>query len=761
MGLIRRVLLLLLPAAACLLAGGFLFLWTSLPQADGMQRAAGIVAPATIERDEAGLVRISAESAADAYFALGLAHAQDRLVQMELQRRIAQGRLAEVIGANGLDTDRFMRVLGIHEMARRIVPTLDAKTVSILESYAAGVNHYISYGARTPPPEFLVLRHRPEPWTVADSVAWGKLMALQLSGNFRGEALRQRMRQRLSQDRIDALWPAAGGPSTTEGASNAWIVGGDRSASGKPVLANDPHLGLRVPGVWHLSRLEAPGLTVAGAAFPGAPFHVLGHNGRVAWGMTTTNADVADLVVEEIAAGDSSRYVTPDGPVPFAVREERILVRGSAPVTLRVRTTRHGPVVSDIVSWVESPSPGHVVALQATWLMPGDRTADALRAMTEAADATAFRAALERFHGPPQNIHFADTAGAFGMVTAGRIPIRSDGDGWMPADGRAVRDRWPAFIPFERLPQRAGRPYEAIANANNRVVDESYPYFITREWDAPYRARRLLERLDEPGRHRVETSAAIMADAVSQSARDLLPILLPLVPREPGNAEILDRLAAWDGTMDRFRPEPLVFVAWLREFVRAVFADELGAFFEEFWDLRPTLIEQVLRSEPAWCDDQTTMDRTESCPDQAAMALRQALAFLEARHGRDRSRWQWGAGHTVRFSPPYLGDIPVLGRWFSAELATDGGHDTINRGQMRVAREDAPFANVHGAGFRAVFDLADLDRSQFMVVPGQSGNPLSRHFLDLAEPWRDFAWVALPAAGTPMPASRSLRLVPP
>ncbi|WP_374448353.1 penicillin acylase family protein [Stella sp.] len=761
MRIVRRAFALLVLAAACLAAGGVLYLWTSLPPISATLAAPGLSAPARIERDRAGIVRIAAASPTDAYFALGLAHAQDRFAQMELQRRLAQGRLAELIGPAGIESDRFMRTLGIHRLAQQIEPTLDPETRSSLEAYAAGINFYLKSAAQTPPPEFVLLRHHPEPWTPADSVVWGKLMALQLSGNFRGEALRARMRQRMPLARIDALWPPALGPSTTEGASNAWVVGGDRSTTGKPILANDPHLGFRLPGIWHLSRIEAPGMTIAGAAFAGTPFHILGHNGRVAWGMTTTNADVADLVVEQVAADDPGQYETPDGPVPFAVREETIAVRGGAPIPIRIRTTRHGPVLSDVVSWIEPPSPGHVVALQATWLMPGDRSADAFRAMTRAGNAEAVRAALQRFRGPPQNVHFADTAGEFGMVTAGAIPIRADGDGWMPADGRTARDRWPAFIPFDRLPQRVGRPYEVIANANNRVVDESYPFFITREWDAPHRIARLLERLDEPGRHRVETSAAILADTVSGSARTLLPPLLALVARTPANADVLDRLRAWDGAMDRDRPEPLVFVAWLRELVRAVFADELGEFFEEFWDLRPVLVERVLASEPGWCDDQATPDRRETCADQATTALDRALEFLAGRYGANRDAWRWGTAHTVRFAPAWLGDVPLLGRLFSAEVATDGGHDTIHRGMMRVARKDAPFANVHGAGFRAVFDLADLDQSRFMIAGGQSGHPLSRHFLDLVQPWRDFAWLAMPALAVPMPGSRTLRLVPP
>ncbi|MGE0715412.1 MAG: penicillin acylase family protein, partial [Alphaproteobacteria bacterium] len=275
MRLIGRALLALVLAAACLAAGGWLYLRSSLPIESGTIVLDGPSTAVRIGRDADGLVRIRARGIADAYFALGFVHAQDRLVQMEFQRRIAQGRLAEIVGASGLESDRFMRTIGIHRLAAEIVPTLPPATRTIVDAYAAGINAFLRRHHGALPPEFVALRHRPEPWTAADTVVWGKLMALQLSGNFRGEALRARLLQRLSPAEVDGLWPPAGGPTTVEGASNVWIVGGDRTSLGAPILANDPHLGLRLPGVWHLVRIEAPGLTLAGATFPGAPFHIL------------------------------------------------------------------------------------------------------------------------------------------------------------------------------------------------------------------------------------------------------------------------------------------------------------------------------------------------------------------------------------------------------------------------------------------------------------------------------------------------------
>ncbi|MCC7273251.1 MAG: penicillin acylase family protein [Alphaproteobacteria bacterium] len=752
MRLLGRALRVLLVAAACLGAGAWTYLRSSLPQERGTITLASPAAAVEIRRDDDGLVRIVAASETDAYFALGFVHAQDRLAQMELQRRVGHGRLAEVIGPAGLESDRFMRTLGLGALAAAIVPTLPPETLRVLEAYAAGINGFLETRAGALPPEFALLRHRPEPWTAADSVLWGKLMALQLSGNFRGEALRARLLQRLTPAEVDALWPATGGPSTTEGASNAWIVGGDRTVGGAPILANDPHLGLRAPGPWHLVRIDAPGLTLAGATFPGAPFHILGHNGRVAWGMTTTNADVADLVVERLVTDRPDQYETPSGPAPVATREETILVRGGTPVTITVRATRHGPVVSDVSAAVAAAAPGEMVALQATYLQPGDRTADAFRRMAHARTAAEFREALRPFAGPPQNVHFADVEGAFGMVTAGRIPVRAEGEGWVPADGWKAGERWPRTIPFDELPQRMGRPYETIANANNRVVDERYPYFITREWDAAYRARRLVALLDQPGRHHVDTSAAIMSDIRSLAAADLLPILLPIARSSERTAPAVALLGGWDGAMDRDRPEPLIFTAWLRELMRGVFADDLGEQFDEFWDLRPALLHAVLTRMPEWCDDRRTRDRRESCADQASDALERAVATLAQTRGAEVRGWRWGDVHEVRLGPLLLANVPGLAELFATRLPVDGGYDTLNRAHMRIADEEAPFRAVHGAGLRAIYDLADLDSSRFMIAIGQSGNPLSPHFADLALPWRDFAWRTLgraPRSGSP------------
>jgi penicillin amidase len=351
------------------LAGGYLWLRQSLPKVDGTIQVEGLSAPVRIVRDRNDVPHIEAASFEDAVFAEGFVHAQDRLWQMDFRRRLGAGRLAEVLGPAALPTDRFMRTLGLARAAEASLAYLRPDTVRLLDAYAAGVNAYLTTRSGPLPPEFLILGYRPEPWAPADCLVWMRLLALDLSRNWRDELLRARLTKRLSEDQIADLWPesvssapitlvelarslsadalaAALPPSPPSGmGSNAWVLNGSRTQSGAPLLANDPHLRLSAPGPWYLAHLEAPGRTLIGATMPGLPGVALGHNGKIAWGFTNTGPDTQDLFVERVDPDDPAQYLTPAGWVPFATRDEVIRVQGGEPVTLHVRETRHGPVL--------------------------------------------------------------------------------------------------------------------------------------------------------------------------------------------------------------------------------------------------------------------------------------------------------------------------------------------------------------------------------------------------------------------------------
>ena len=417
-------------------------------------------------------------------------------------------------------------------------------------------------------------------------------MAMRLGRNWRTEALRARLARRLAPDRLDQLWPVTDGTRTTLRssaspdaqdlagallravpaalapilASNAWAISGRHTESGKPILANDPHLGLRSPAMWYLARLEAPGFLRVGATVAGLPFTILGHNGHIAWGLTNMPSDTQDLFVERIDAADAGRYLTPNGPRPFTVRTETIRVKDADDVALVVRETRHGPVISDARPALRAGlRPGHVLALAATALIPDDRTAEAIYRLNRARGWPAFTAALRLLHAPHQTVTYGDVAGNIGMASPGRVPVRRNGDGAMPVAGWTGDNDWTGFIPFDELPQVLNPPSGRVVAANQRPVGPAYPHFLGRDWPPGYRARRIYALLDTDatGRtgHNAAASAAMQMDRNSAMARDLLPLMLAPAAADAASRTALALLARWDGDMDRDRPEPLIFTA--------------------------------------------------------------------------------------------------------------------------------------------------------------------------------------------------------
>jgi penicillin amidase len=772
------------------LGGAVLWLRGSLPETNGEVSIAGLAASVEVLRDGDGIVTIRAQSEADAARALGYVHAQDRLWQMDFMRRAGAGRLSELVGPAALPHDRLMRSLGLYRVARTNLEILAPETRVLLDAYAEGVNAYLERPPRAWPLAFHLLApphgYRPEPWRPADSLVWGRLMALRLAGNWSEEIRRARLAKRLSPEQIDFLWPdyPARVPATipdlaalVEGlpldrlsqetpwmpassqASNSWVVAGSQSESGRPILANDPHLPLNAPGPWYLARIETPGLTLTGATAPGLPFLIFGHNGRIAWGFTNTHGDAQDLFIEKLVPGDPDRYLTPEGPRAFETRQETIQVAGAAPERLTVRTTRHGPVISDVAPRAgDAAAPETVLALAWTALRGDDRTAVAFHAMNRARDWAGFREALRDFHSPQQNIVYADAAGTIGFIAPARVPIRKRGDGRAPVPGWRGDYDWTGFVPFEALPMTVNPPSARIVAANNKIVPDGYPYLITADWPDHYRAERIHQLLDGNRPLSPEAAAAMQQDTVSLGTRDLLPLLLEAAPASERGRAALALLAAWDRRMDRDRAAPLIFQAWIRALNRRLFADELGPVFADFEFPRMDRLTRTLMSGRQWCDDTTTPAR-EDCAGQLTQALEDGLDLLAARFGQPLGQLRWGAAHVARFPHPILSRVPYFDALFGYGVEADGGDDTLNRAGARAAGPpETLFADVHGPGYRAVYDLADLERSRFMIATGQSGNPFSPHYGSLARRWRDGIYAKLDGKGTAEQAK--LRLIP-
>jgi penicillin G amidase len=768
MAMIRRLLAGLFILIVVVIAGGLLWLRTSLPDTDGRVALSGLSAAVEIKRDAHGIPTITAASERDAAFALGFVHAQDRLFQMDVSRRYGAGRLSEWLGPTTVSIDRFMRTLGLYRLAEQQYALLSPGLRATLDAYAAGVNAYLGQHRGAWPIEYYLLGATPEPWRPADTLVWGKLMALQLSGSFRSELMHARLAQRLKPeelailyppypgdapvtlgdlaalrdlplDRIYASLPAIVGPVF---ASNNWVVDGKHTQSGKPLLANDPHLGLSAPSIWYLARIETPDVSLAGVTSPGGPFAVLGHNAHIAWGFTTTESDVSDLYVERIDPADQTRYETPEGPQPFLVRREEIGVRGADPVTVDVRATRHGPVISDLGgNYGKAATAETVLALRATWLDPDDRTPDAAWALNHARNWQEFRDGLKDFAAPQQNMVYADVDGNIGFIAPARVPIRGKGDGWLPAPGWSGDYDWTGYIPFDSLPQALNPPSGRFVSANNKIVPDTYPYFLSRDWDLPNRAARINTLLDATPIQSPDATAAIQADILSPMAKDLLPLLLETAPASGRGAAALDRLKAWDGRMARDEAAPLLFATWLRELNRLLLAKKLGDAFDDYWGLRPNVVRLILTKHPEWCEQ--SAEAPPSCAEALARSLEMALDDLTRRYGAEMKDWRWGRAHEAAFTNELLSRVPVLRGIFATRIAADGGDDTLNRAATFTRDENEPFTDVHGPSLRMIVDLSDIAATRFMIAPGQSGNPLSPHYADLMGRWREVGYLTL------------------
>jgi penicillin G amidase len=755
------------------LLGAYVYLRMSLPKVNGSLTIPGLNESVEIVRDQHAVPHIYAKSEGDAYFALGFVHAQDRLWQMEFQRRVGAGRLSEVVGEAALETDKFLRTLGVYHYAEATIPNLSEETRSVLESYVAGINAYLQTRSGPLPPEFLILRHTPEPWTVADVIVWQKMMAWDLSENWEDEILRARMAETLSVEQISELWPPYPGdapvalpdftalykhldletlsslapkPEPPGAGSNNWVLSGSKTNTAQPLLANDPHLGLSAPSLWYFAHLSAPGLEVIGGTLPGTPAVLLGRNDKIAWGFTTTGTDVQDMFIEQLDANNPTQYLTPEGYQEFVTRPEIIKVKDKADVELTVRESRHGPIISDVSGGAREAAnvtgENYVLAFAWTALRDDDLTIQGGMGINHATNWEEFVKAVRDFHVPHQNMVYGDVEGNIGFYAPARVPIRKRGDGMMPVPGWTGDYDWAGFVPFEELPHVFNPPSGEVVTANNKIIPDDYPYLITNDWAEPYRIRRITALLENVQNHSLETFAQIQLDQTSLMAQEFLPYLLELSPETSLERSALAELFSWDGMMDRNKAAPLIFAAWYRELARLIYSDELGETFEDYYGFRPLFISDVLANETKtkWCDD-TRTPAEESCAFVESRAFKEAIVYLSTVYGSDLSKWQWGQAHYAHSDHAILTGTP-LGRFFDIKIPNGGDAFTVNAARFGIGNEE-PFTQTNGPGYRALYDLSNLDNSLFIHTTGQSGNPLSGHYKDFAETWRDGKYIPM------------------
>jgi len=795
---LKRVARLALMLLAAAVAVAVWYAQRALPRTAGELTLAGVGGEVRIERDAHGIPHVRAGSENDAYFGLGVAHAQDRLWQMETHRRIGSGRLAEVFGESALETDRFLRALGVRRAAAAQWQHLDAASRAALEAYAAGVNAVLRQDLRARPPEFVILGIEPEPWDPVDSLAWGIMMAWDLGANWTTELLRLRLALQMPVARINQLLPAYPGeamPATADYAalfrglgldagalqtawqrlpeiaplsgvegvgSNNWVVAGSHSATGRPLLANDPHLKLSAPALWYFARLEAPGLKVAGATLPGLPVVVLGQNEHIAWGFTNTGPDVQDLYLEQIDPADGNRYRTPEGWAAFETAADVIKVKGKPDVPVTWRRTRHGPVISDAGTTADvlgpRDKPRYVLAMRWPALDADSDTVGTARAMQSAASVAAFFAATRSFVAPMQNMAVADRDGHIGVVSPGRIPVRkpeNDLHGLVPAPGWDARYDWAGWIPVDETPREADPERGWIATANQRVTAPGYPHYITSEWALPFRQQRIEQMLQARPKHAIDDLAAMQADERSLAALVLLPWLQKTESAHPLAAAARTELQAFDGTMAADRAAPLILWAWQRQLARGVFQDDAGsALWERSLATRTfqDALEGVLaRDDTSWCDDRGT-PAEKTCALQSGAALTRALDELQSRFGSDVAKWQWGQAHQARSEHRPFSRVKALARWFEHRVPVGGDTHTVNAARVGL-RPDATtgelYLDEHGPSLRAVYDLGDPAQSRFIHSTGQSGIVFSPFFRNFVQPWAAVQYVPVWPQGAP------------
>ncbi len=616
-----RLLLALLVAVLVVGLAGFGYGYATVrrawPKIDGRVQAPGLQAPVTVIRDNWGIPHIYASNSHDLFFAQGYVHAQDRFWQMEFWRRIGSGRLAEILGEEALDRDRFIRTVGWHRTAAQELAQLDPEVRAVLEAYAEGVNAYISSHRGRLGLEFTLLgltgvKFEPEPWTPLNSLTWAKVMAWDLGGNRTDEILRAHIAARLGMDAVDVLVPPYPEdhpvivPHPLTGAtleavpdaffeahflgegeevgSNNWVVAGSRTETGMPLLANDPHLGIQMPSIWYEVGLHCEPVgpdcpfNVVGVSFASTPGVIIGHNDHIAWGVTNLGPDVQDLFIERVNPQNPNQYEYQGEWVDMEIVREEIRVAGrEEPEVLFVRITRHGPIINDVVGGTEEDWSFGWQPLAFSWtaLQPGTLMKSVLL-LDQATNWEEFREALSYWDVPSQNFVYADVEGNIGYQAPGRIPIRAAGDGSMPVPGWTGEYEWVGYIPFDELPRAFNPPEGYIVTANNAVVGPDYPYFISKDWAPGYRARRIVELIEADPSLSREDLQVIQGDSSPVWAQEVLPYLRSLSTDDPRLAQALDLLRAWDGRAVRDSAGAALFEAFRVHLIDETFGDELG-----------------------------------------------------------------------------------------------------------------------------------------------------------------------------------------
>jgi penicillin amidase len=748
----------------------YYFIFRPLPTTEGTIELAGLSAPVKVVRDRWGVPHLFAETERDLLFAQGFVQAQDRMWQMEANRRLAAGRLSEIIGEDALDLDRFLRTLGFLRAAEREFAAAGPYSRALLEAFSDGVNAYLQRHRGNLPLEFRVLGVAPEPWRPVDSLAWGKFMAFMGGKNWQEELVRAMLVHKLGADRaaelLNRIGSAAPSAAVSEsavswsdpapaalawapavgGGSNNWVVHGSKTASGAPLLANDMHLPLRVPSLWYEMHLKGGSLDVIGLSLAGVPMIVAGHNPHVAWGITFAYIDNQDLYVEHFDPSAEGRYRYREKWLAAESITESIRVKKRAePVIHRVWETRHGPILNLAGEKID----GRRQALAIRWTAhdPGNMMQNLYR-MNRAGSVGEFCAAASRWTEPAVNFVFADTGGTVGYALGARVPIREHGHGRGPFAGWRGENEWKGTVPSQEMPHFQNPENGFVATANNPIRIDGFESYLSDDFAPGYRAARIDQVLAETEKASASTFRDLQADLLCLPAGTFLDAIGDFKARSSAAKRLMEILFSWDRRLSAESVGGAVYTVLFHRLLENTFRDDLGALTERFFGVGLTPIQPLnrfsghsrvillsLMQEPGsrWFDDIRTPDR-ETLGIVLEKSLEETAAFLEARLGRDPASWHWGRLHQVEMAHP-LGRVKPLDRVFNIGPFAGGGHFfTVAQSSVMPGMDFS--LNGWAVSNRHIFDPANWDRSLASIVPGQSGMLGSRHYRDQVDLWK-------------------------
>jgi penicillin G amidase len=772
---------------------GLVMVRRPFPQTSGSITVPDLHAPVEVVRDQYGIPHIYAENEHDLFFAQGYVEAQDRFWQMEVWRYISQGRLSEITGASTVEADTFIRTMGWNRLGREVLAYHEQETphlMPILDAYSAGVNAYIEENQNALSINYTILGlvNEPweiEPWTPLHSVNWGIVMANDLSGNWRSELWRVELIKAVGEETADLLTPrylydqrpviapsaetavstqtsnptidwarvntSLAGSLLANGfigapafaGSNNWVVGGQHTASGLPLLANDPHLGIQLPSIWYQVGLHAPGWDVVGFSFAGVPGVIVGHNGRIAWGVTNVGLDSQDLYIIRPNPDDSHQYEYMGEWRDMEIIEETIKVNGGEDVVIQVRLTHFGPIINDGV--VAAQEVEDLLAFRWT-AQDRPRLFQSVLMLNQASNFEEFREALRYWDTPTQNIVYADVEGNIGYQMPGLVPIRRNGDGLLPVPGWTDAYEWAGWVPYEELPMLYNPPQGYIVTANNAVVDEGYPYLISHYWAEGDRAQRIEDMItaviDAGGQLDWVEFGRIHNDSYSLLADSYLPLLTSLQSDDPQIQAALDQFQGWDRQLQRDTVPAALFEIWRMKLAHHLLLDLLGDEDMVAWavSVNQTLLHQIAQQP----DHFLWAEAGQSREAVALQAMADTIDWFEENVGGSLDNWTWGRIHTATFASTPLGQSgigPIESLVNRGPFPADGGRSIVNANSWSW---NNPAAVTGHVSMRVIFNLADPDQTWAVGTTGQSGHPGHPNYDDMIPLWLDGGYYRLP-----------------